>query len=62
MPVDEVVPSRENLATKKRAMEQQAALSMQAQPPGQAPAAQNMDVGGTPAGGTNIVSNQQTGR
>lgn len=63
MPVDEVVPSRENMNFKKKAMEKQAAMQMmQGQIPGQAPAAQNMDVGGTPAGGTNLVANQQTGR
>lgn len=64
MPVDEVVPSRENLAFKQKAMEQQAAIQMaqQGQIPGQAPGAQNMDVGGTPAGGMNVVANQQTGR
>ena len=60
MPVDEVVPSRETLAFKKKAVEQQAAAQM-AQP-GQLPGAQNMDPGGTPAGGMNIVANQQTGR
>jgi hypothetical protein len=67
MPVDEVVPSREALTIKKRAMEQQAAAQMAqggppGQIPGQAPGAENMDPGGTPAGGTNLVANQQTGQ
>ena len=64
MPVDEVVPSRENMGFKKRAMEKQAAVQMaqQGQIPGQAPAAETMDPGGTPAGGTNMVANQQTGQ
>jgi hypothetical protein len=60
MPVDEVVPSRETLAFKQKAVEQQAAMQMSQQ--GSMPGAQNMDVGGTPAGGTNLVANQQTGR
>jgi len=64
MPVDEVVPSRESLGSKKRIAEKQAAVQMaqQGQIPGQAPGAQEMDVGGTPAGGMNLVTNQQTGR
>lgn len=64
MPVDEVVPSRESLGSKKRIAEKQAAIQMaqQGQIPGQAPGAQEMDVGGTPAGGTNLVTNQQTGQ
>jgi hypothetical protein len=63
MPVDDIVPSRESMETKKKAAQRQmAAQPMQGQIPGQAPAAQNMDVGGTPAGGTNLVANQQTGR
>ena len=65
MPVDEIIPSRENMATKKKAMEKQAAVEMAMQPPqipGQAPGAENMDVGGAPAGGMNLVTNQQTGR
>lgn len=60
MPVDEVVPSRETLAFKQKAVEQQAAMQMSQQ--GSMPGAQNMDAGGTPAGGTNLVANQQTGR
>jgi hypothetical protein len=65
MPVEEIIPSRENMATKKKAMEKQAAAQMAMQPPqipGQAPGAENMDVGGAPAGGMNLVTNQQTGR
>jgi hypothetical protein len=67
MPVDEVVPSREAMTIKKKAMERQAMMeqqmaAQQGQIPGQAPAAQNMDPGGTPAGGMNVVANQQTGR
>jgi hypothetical protein len=67
MPTDEVVPSREALAMKKKAMEKQAMMeqqmaAQQGQIPGQAPAAENMDPGGTPSGGTNLVANQQTGR
>ena len=64
MPVDEVVPSRESLGSKKRIAEKQAAIQMaqQGQIPGQAPGAQEMDVGGTPAGGMNLVTNQQTGQ
>jgi len=37
-------------------------MAQQGQIPGQAPGAQEMDVGGTPAGGMNLVTNQQTGR
>jgi hypothetical protein len=67
MPVDEVVPSREAMAMKKKAMEKQAMMeqqmaAQQGQVPGQTPGAQNMDPGGTPAGGMNVVANQQTGR
>lgn len=70
MPVDEIVPSRENLAIKKKAQERMAMQQMMAQqaglagptPPGQQPAAQPLDPGGSPPGGTNLVANQQTGR
>jgi len=66
MPVDEVVPSRENLAFKQKAQEraalqQQMVAQQQGQIPGQAPAPQTLDPGGAPPGGTNTVSNQQTG-
>ncbi|MEN6402497.1 MAG: hypothetical protein ABFD94_11205, partial [Armatimonadia bacterium] len=69
MPVDEVVPSRENLAAKKKAQERMAMQQIAAQggmggttPPGQQPAAQQLDPGGAPPGGTNLVANPQTGQ
>jgi hypothetical protein len=72
MPVDEVVPSRENMAVKKKAQERQAMQQMMIQqqqgqiagatPPGQQPAAQELDPGGAPPGGMNVVANQQTGQ
>lgn len=66
MPVDEVVPSRENMSFKQKAqeriaMQQQMVAAQQGQIPGQAPAPQATDPGGAPPGGTNVVSNQQTG-
>jgi hypothetical protein len=70
MPVDEIVPSRENLAIKKKAQERMAMQQMMQEqaglqgptPPGQQPAAQPLDPGGAPPGGVNVVANQQTGR
>lgn len=66
MPVDEVVPSRENLSFKTKAqqrlqMQQEMIAQQQGQIPGQAPAPEATDPGGAPPGGTNVVSNQQTG-
>lgn len=71
MPVDEVVPSREAMAMKKkaeqRAMQQQMVVEQQQMaagvtPPGQQRAPQALDPGGTPPGGMNLVANRQTGR
>ena len=63
MPVDEVVPTREKAAFNKRAdqAEAQAAIA----PPdggrtGGGP--QAIDQAGNPAGGLNLVSNQNTGQ
>lgn len=58
MPVDEIIPSREKRAIAERATPPQGAI---APPPGQAPAPVTIDQAGNPAGGTNVVSNQQTG-
>lgn len=58
MPVDEIIPSREKRAIADRATATQGAIGP---PPGQAPAPATLDQAGNPAGGTNVVSNQQTG-
>lgn len=51
MPVDDIVPSREKLATMDRA----AAAQMPA-PGGGQPAMENTDLAGAPAGGTNLIN------
>ena len=58
MSVDDIVPSREKLAMNERLAAATAALQMPA-PGGGQPAAQNMDLAGAPAGGTNLVNGGQ---
>jgi len=53
MPVDDVVPSREKLATANRAA---AAASQMPAPGGGQPAMENTDLAGNPAGGTNLIN------
>jgi hypothetical protein len=57
MSVDDIVPSREKLAMNERLA---AATAPQMPAPGGGqPAAQNMDLAGAPAGGTNLVNGGQ---
>lgn len=53
MPVDDIVPSREKLATASRAA---AAASQMPAPGGGQPAMENTDLAGNPAGGTNLIN------
>ncbi len=53
MPVDDVVPSRETLATKARAS---AAAQQMPAPGGGQPAMENTDLAGAPAGGMNLIN------
>lgn len=63
MPEDEVVPSREKTAFNKRvAQKEQAALPPPSQGGGDPAKAQTLDPAGNPAGGQNLVANQNTGR
>ena len=62
MPEDEVVPSREKASLELRAAQQEAQLALG--PPSQNGAAaqpQVLDPAGNPAGGMNLVANQNTG-
>jgi len=62
MPEDEVVPSREKASLEFRAAQQEAQLALG--PPSQSGAGaqpQALDPAGNPAGGTNLVANQNTG-
>lgn len=62
MPEDEVVPSREKASLEFRAAQQEAQLALS--PPSQSGAGaqpQALDPAGNPAGGTNLVANQNTG-
>ena len=62
MPEDEVVPSREKASLEFRAAQQEAQLALG--PPSQSGAGaqpQALDPAGNPAGGMNLVANQNTG-
>ena len=53
MPVDDIVPSREKLATAERAS---AAAQQMPAPGGGQPTMENTDLAGAPAGGTNLIN------